>query len=72
MKSRLSKVPELLKKSLAEKWQAEAFSELIEKEIASLPQLKAGVPEDSFKLSATSFPSSVPVSSNKSAKTPYN
>lgn len=55
MKSRLSKVPDLLTKSLTEKWQAEDFSKLIEKEIASLPQLQAGIPEDSFKLSATSF-----------------
>ena len=55
MKSRLSKVPQLLKNALSEKWDAQAFVNLIEKEISSLPQLKAGSPEDSFKLSATSF-----------------
>lgn len=55
MKSRLAKVPQLLKNSLAEKWNAIAFVNLIEKEISSIPQLKAGIPEDSFKLSATSF-----------------
>ena len=55
MKSRLSKVPELLIEAQGKKWNAKDFSVLIEKEITSLPQLKAGIPEDSFKLSATSF-----------------
>ncbi len=55
MKSRLSKVPELLIEAQGKKWNAKDFSALIEKEITSLPQLKAGIPEDSFKLSATSF-----------------
>lgn len=55
MKSRLSKVPELLIEAKGKKWNAKDFSALIEKEITSLPQLKAGIPEDSFKLSATSF-----------------
>ena len=39
MKSRLSKVPQLLKSALSEKWDAQAFVNLIEKEISSLPQL---------------------------------
>ncbi len=55
MKSRLSKVPQLLIEAQGKKWNAKDFSALIEKEITSLPQLKAGIPEDSFKLSATSF-----------------
>ncbi len=56
IKSRLSSVPELLlqekKKSV---WNPEAFASKIKTEIASIPQLKPGLPENSFKLSASSF-----------------
>ena len=55
-KSRLSDVPELLRKSLEKgKWNAEAFAQSVKSEIAALPALKPGFPENSFKLSATSF-----------------
>lgn len=55
-KSRLSDVPELLRKFLEKgKWNAEAFAQSVKSEIAALPALKPGFPENSFKLSATSF-----------------
>ena len=56
VKSRLSDVPDLLKSSLKRgEWSAEDFAQRVRKEIASLPSLKPGFPENSFKLSATSF-----------------
>jgi len=58
MKSRLSRLPDLLKSEcecMGEKWKPDAFAEKIKNTIASIPQEKKGFPEDSFKLSATSF-----------------
>lgn len=56
MKSRLSKVPELLREKLKDAdWQADKFADAVRKSVVSIPQLKPGFPEDSFKLSATSF-----------------
>ena len=55
-KSRLSDVPELLFQTLKSgSWNPESFAEKIRKEITSIPQQKKDYPEDSFKLSATSF-----------------
>ena len=56
IKSRLSKVPSMLidfKKN--NKWETEAFIKKINNDITDSPVLKPGFPEDSFKLSATSF-----------------
>ncbi len=56
MKSRLSRLPDLLKSECeGGKWKPDAFAEKIKNTIASIPQEKKGFPEDSFKLSATSF-----------------
>ncbi len=56
VKSRLSILPQLLKKEvLAGKWNPESFVKTIKDDILNRPQLKAGFPEDSFKLSASSF-----------------
>ena len=56
MKSRIAKVPELLSDSIKNKnWNPLAFIEIIKKNITAEPQLKAGFPENSFKLAATSF-----------------
>ncbi len=56
MKSRLSEVPDLLKDyKTKEDWKAEVFADILRKKITSIPQLKPGFPENSFKLSATSF-----------------
>ncbi len=56
MKSRISNVPRLLSAALKNnEWNAEIFVQNIKNNISSIPQLKPGFPEDSFKLSATSF-----------------
>lgn len=56
MKSRIAKVPQLLLKAVKEKdWNPHAFIEIIKKNVTSQPQFKAGFPENSFTLSATSF-----------------
>ncbi|SEP74984.1 threonylcarbamoyladenosine tRNA methylthiotransferase MtaB [Treponema bryantii] len=56
MKSRLSTVPALLKETKETvDWNPLSFAKSIKKNITSAPQLKPGFPEDSFKLSATSF-----------------
>ena len=56
MKSRLSDVPSLLSETLKKSdWNPVSFAETIRKNISSVPQLKPGFPENSFKLSATSF-----------------
>lgn len=56
MKSRLSEVPKLLDiAGKSKKWNPVSFAEEIKKNISLVPQLKPGFPENSFKLSATSF-----------------
>ena len=56
MKSRIAKVPELLSNCIkGQDWNPSAFIEIIKKNITAQPQLKAGFPENSFTLSATSF-----------------
>ena len=56
MKSRLAGVPQLLKENIkTDKWNPVDFADKIKNNISSVPQLKPGFPEDSFKLSATSF-----------------
>ena len=56
MKSRLSNVPSLLTAAKKEgEWNPLSFAQVIKKNISSQPQLKPGFPENSFKLSATSF-----------------
>lgn len=56
MKSRLSELPSLLSEERKSgNWDSEVFSEKIRKSLLSTPQLKPGFPENSFKLSATSF-----------------
>ena len=51
VKSRLSRVPQLLK----EAGKAADFALLLKKEICSLPAIKPGFPEDSFKFAASSL-----------------
>ena len=56
MKSRLSAIPPLLKEfKNKNKWNALDFAEVIKNNVTSQPQEKPGFPEDSFKLSASSF-----------------
>ena len=56
MKSRISKVPQLLSDAIKEsEWNPEKFKESLKKNVTSEPQAKAGFPENSFTLSATSF-----------------
>ena len=56
MKSRLSRIPELLLEAKKkDKWEPADFADTIKKSVSAPPQLKPGFPEDSFKLSATSF-----------------
>ena len=56
MKSRLEKVPSLLLSAQKSgSWNAQSFAQSVMNEISSAPQLKPGFPENSFKLSATSF-----------------
>ena len=56
MKSRIAEIPPLLKKFLAEnQWNSLAFSDLINHHISLIPQTKPGFPENSFKLSTSSF-----------------
>lgn len=56
MKSRLEKIPSLLSNFQSkEQWDSLLFAQTIMNEVASAPQLKPGFPENSFKLSATSF-----------------
>ena len=56
MKSRIAKVPQLLLDTVKEKdWNPHAFIEIIKKNVTAQPQFKAGFPENSFTLSATSF-----------------
>ena len=56
MKSRLEQIPGLLLQAKNEgAWNSESFSEKIKTSVAAVPQKKPGFPEDSFKLSATSF-----------------
>lgn len=56
LKSRITAVPELLNAELKkDKWKISEFKDLLEKEIKSKKQDKSDVPENSFKLSATSF-----------------
>ena len=54
MKSRLARVPDLLKKA-KDSWNPENFVNTIKNNISNIPQQKIGFPEDSFKLSASSF-----------------
>ena len=51
VKSRLSRVPQLLK----EEGKATDFALLLKKEICSVPAIKPGFPEDSFKFAASSL-----------------
>lgn len=56
IKSRLADVPKLLKTFLAEeKWNPYDFISLLNEKILSLPQKRPEFPEDSFKLSTSSF-----------------
>lgn len=56
IKSRISQIPMVLKKYLENnKWDAKNFITVLDKEILSKPQLKSGVPENSFTLSTSSF-----------------
>ena len=56
VKSRIEKIPELLKTSGKNgSWNPLIFSETIKKSISTIPQLKPGFPENSFRLSASSF-----------------
>ena len=56
MKSRIAKVPVLLSDAIKSgEWNPLAFIEIIKKNVTAQPQLKAGFPENSFTLSATSF-----------------
>lgn len=56
MKSRLEKVPSLLLSAQKNgSWNAQSFAQSVMNEISSAPQLKLGFPENSFKLSASSF-----------------
>lgn len=56
VKSRLSQVPIFLNNWIAEnKWNPVEFSEKITNQLLSVPSKKDGFPEDSFKLSTSSF-----------------
>ncbi len=56
MKSRIAKVPVLLSDAIKSgDWNPISFIEIIKKNVTAQPQLKAGFPENSFTLSATSF-----------------
>ena len=56
IKSRIEKIPEILKISKNETaWNPATFADKIKNEITIVPQLKSGFPENSFKLSASSF-----------------
>lgn len=56
MKSRIAKVPQLLSDAVkGGQWNPSAFIAIIKKNVTAQPQLKAGFPENSFTLSATSF-----------------
>jgi len=56
VKSRIALLPELLKKQLEKgEWRAETFASLVRSELVAAPAARPGFPENSFKLSATSF-----------------
>ena len=56
IKSRIEKIPELLSEAKnSSSWNPVSFVEKINNTIISLPPQKPGFPENSFKLSATSF-----------------
>ena len=56
IKSRIEKIPEILKISKNEAaWNPVTFADKIKNEITIVPQQKTGFPENSFKLSASSF-----------------
>ena len=56
IKSRIEKIPELLSETKnSSSWNPVSFVEKINNTIISLPPQKPGFPENSFKLSATSF-----------------
>ena len=56
MKSRISKLPQLLSENKKEKeWDPCAFIKIIKENVTAQPQLKPGFPENSFTLAATSF-----------------
>ncbi len=56
IKSRLTKVPEVLNSFIKEKgWDALKFASFMNQKITSAPQEKPGFPEESFKLAGTSF-----------------
>lgn len=55
IKSRLADIPELLIAAKNNKWNSQDFADSIKNKITLVPQLKAGFPENSFKLSTSSF-----------------
>jgi len=56
MKSRISLIPELLQNYIKDKvWNSQDFAQVINCEIAKIPQKKTGFPEESFKFSTSSF-----------------
>lgn len=56
LKSRIAKVPDLLYDAIkSNEWEPLSFIKSIQQNITAKPQQKAGFPEDSFRLSASSF-----------------
>lgn len=55
IKSRIAEVPILLKEWANDNWNALAFGEYLNKKLIEIPPMKTGFPEDSFKLSTSSF-----------------
>lgn len=55
IKSRLSLIPDMLLKSKSEKWSPVDFSNSVKTMVSSKPAAKPGFPEESFKLSTSSF-----------------
>lgn len=55
IKSRLADIPELLNAAKNSTWNSQNFAAIIKNKITLVPQLKAGFPENSFKLSTSSF-----------------
>lgn len=55
VKSRISKIPQILKDISSKNFKPLVFNELIKESVLSLPPLKTGYPENSFKLSTTAL-----------------
>lgn len=55
IKSRIAEIPMMLKSVLNDDWNALNFKQIIEQKLIAVPQSKEGFPEESFKLSTSSF-----------------